>query len=99
MCEKHQKEVELLQCPVRHSNHTTTSRISAVLQSGVQRCFNSPRPTEDEINSIIWRGLPPKPSLTESRIHEGWLLQLAAIHDSVNMHDWKHRGSCFKGGK
>ena len=78
-----------------HHNQQNLSRITI----RGERCFNSPRPTEDEINSIIWRGLPPKPSLTESRIHEGWLLQLAAIHDSVNMHDWKHRGSCFKGGK
>jgi hypothetical protein len=48
---------------------------------------------------MIWRGLPPEPQTNDALIHDRWLLQLAAIHVSVNMHDWKHRASCFKGGK
>ena len=44
----------------------------------------------------MWIGLRPKPQIEDTHELDRWLLDVALIHDLVNIHDWRHRASCFK---
>ena len=80
-----------------HAACTATSRIEAALENGYQRCFGRRRLDDEEIHQLIWKGLPKKPENGRDNIQlDRWLLNLSSIHVLVNMHDWKHRNSCFK---
>ncbi len=53
---------------------------------------------EEETRQLIWKGFPPKPENATKLEIDCWLLNLSSIQLLVNMHDWKHRSSCFKTG-
>lgn len=39
---------------------------------------------------------PPKGNI---ELEDGWLLLVSSVQVAVNLHDWKHRKSCFKNGR
>lgn len=93
-------ELNLLVCSECYVTTSETDQLAKMLDHGFQRCFNRCRLTDAEVTTIIWKGLPPEPLLELSVLeHDRWLLNLAAIHLSVNLHGWKHRSSCFKNGR
>lgn len=93
------KETNSLKCSKCGITCTATDRIDAALEHGFQRCFGRPRLIESEVKELIWRGLPEKPDYEDELELDRWLLNLSSIHVLVNMHDWKHRNSCFKNGR
>lgn len=93
-------EVNSLECSVCSSVTSVSSQLEKMLDSGFNRCFSRSRLSEDEVTFLIWKGLPEEPHLVDSPLeHDRWLLQLASIHLAVNLHDWRHRSSCFKNGR
>lgn len=52
--------------------------------------------SEEEIIDLKWTGLESKPATGNENDLDTWRLQLASIQVSVNLHDWRHRISCFK---
>lgn len=92
-------ESEILQCDVCKHKCSITTKIEETLEHGFQRCFEKPRLTETEITQLMWQGLSPQPPFLPKNVHDRWLLQLASIQSVINVHDWKHRGSCFKKGQ
>ena len=94
----HAKEKNSLKCSKCSITCSVTSRIEAALENGYQRCFGRHRLTDDEVRQLIWKRLPEKPVNGDVMELDRWLLNLSSIHMLVNMHDWKHRNSCFKSG-
>lgn len=95
----HSTEKHALRCPICDSTCSVTSRIDAALENGYQRCFGRQRLTDDEVRQLIWKGIPQKPVNGDEMERDRWLLNMSSIHVLVNMHDWKHRNSCFKSGR
>ena len=92
------QEKHSLSCSKCETTCSVTSRIDAAMEHGYQRCFGRPRLTDDEVKQLIWKGLAEKPVGKDAMELDRWLLNLSSIHVLVNMHDWKHRNSCFKSG-
>ncbi len=92
-------EIDCLQCPLCEKKSTISSQLDVALVHGFNRCFGRSRLSSEEITTVIWKGLESEPSTEDTVAHDRWLLQVAAIHIEVNLHDWKHRESCFKGKK
>ena len=47
----------------------------------------------------MWKGLRQhEPTFTDME-RDLWLLDFACIQMRVNLHDWRHRKSCFKNGR
>jgi hypothetical protein len=92
-------EASALRCDTCHSCHSISQAIDAAMERGFQRCFCRPKLSPEEIQNFVWRQLRPKPAPTDEHDLDCWLLHLASIQLSVNMHDWKHRESCFKNGR
>jgi hypothetical protein len=88
-----------LKCPICQVTYTVTSRIDAALQSGYRRCFGKEQLTKKEVIDLIWLGMPLQPNAEDVNAFDRWLLHFASIQVLVNMHDWKHRSSCFKNGR
>ena len=76
-----------------------TTCIDTALDRGFYRCFGTPRLTDEQTMLLIWKGLEPKPLANEGIELDRWWLKLASIQVKVNIHDWKHRASCFKNGR
>ena len=73
-----------------------SGQIDAAFESGYQRLFSKGVPTSQERLQMVWVGLTQHSGPdSEDKLK----LDRAFIQDSVNMHDWRHRASCFKGGK
>lgn len=75
---------------------SVSSRIDAALDHGYHRCFGRPRLNTVEVIDLIFKGLPARPKNKESNEYDCWLLNLSSIQVLVNVHDRKHRKSCFK---
>jgi hypothetical protein len=89
-------ELQALQCSMCSIKSTCSDRIQIAFEHGYMRCHNKSIPNKQEILDLIWIGLWPKPQVEEPHQLDCWLLDLAIIHDLVNIHDWRHRASCFK---
>ena len=90
------QEMSSLKCSKCTTTCSSMSRIEAVLDHGFQRCFGRPRLTDGDVKQLISKGIPRKPKSNDIMELDRWLLNLSSIHVLVNMHDWKHRRSCFK---
>ena len=73
--------------------------IDTALDRGFYRCFGTPKLTDEQTMLLIWKGFEPKPLANEGIELDRWWLKLASIQVKVNIHDWKHRASCFKNGR
>ena len=93
------QELDALRCSKCSESCSVSSRIEAALEHGYQRCFGRKRLNEEEVRELIWKGLPPKPENCSAFENDRWLLNLSSVQVLVNMHDWKHRNSCFKSGR
>ena len=91
-------EPEILRCSDCGKCCSITDRLDAVLEHGYRRCFGRGKLTNDEIIDLKWRGVSLKPSTTDTANYDKWLMEVASVQCSVNLHDWKHRSSCFKSG-
>ena len=89
------KEREALHCISCCKEFSATSCLESAIESGYKR-LNLQKPTENEIKNMRFQGLRPEPEETNKLEHHRWLLDLASIQMRVNIHDWKHRASCFK---
>ena len=89
-------EIPSLRCSKCRKTCSAMSGIDAVLEHGYQRCFSRSRLNDEEVKQLIWTGLPMKPNSNDTMELDRRLLNLSSIHVLVNMHDWKHRTSCFK---
>jgi len=93
-------EAKALKCEVCGSFYSISQTIDAALERGFQRCFSRGKLTEEETRDLIWRQLRVKPPADAAVLEiDRWLLHLSSIQVLVNMHDWKHRESCFKNGR
>ena len=92
-------EAKALKCDACNSCFSITETINAALERGFQRCFGRSRLTEQETQNLVWQKLRAKPPSTDAHELDCWLLHLSSIQLLVNMHDWKHRESCFKNGR
>ena len=90
------EEPSILLCSQCRATFTISSRLSAALDHGFHRCFGRARLTDEEIIDIKWSGMPSKPAEDDVPQFERWQLLLASVQLQVNLHDWKHRSSCFK---
>ena len=92
-------EPKILNCVVCNRKFAAGECNRAALDRGFQRCFGRDSYSKEEVQLLIWKGLPVKPFEGESLACERWLLLVASIQNEVNTHDWKHRQSCFKNGR
>ncbi len=90
------EEREALRCSVCGIRSRCTDRINAALEHGYLRCYQKSRPNKEEILNLIWLGLPKQPDSTDPIENDRWLLDVAVVHGLLNIHDWRHRASCFK---
>lgn len=93
------EEIPCLSCSACLSSFTCSETVSALLEHGYQRCYGRPKLTNDEVERLFWRVLPKKPQTDDSLKRDRWLLNLASVEAAVNIHDWRHRASCFKNGR
>ena len=86
-----------LRCTSCSERCTVSGRIEEAFRSGYQRLYNKAVPSEQERLQMVWTGFEAKSgdALATARRQ----LDVAFIQDAVNSHDWRHRLSCFKGGK
>lgn len=89
-------EPAILKCQRCSSTFTISERLAAALDHGYNRCYGRVRLSEEETISLKWSGLAAKPDEDDVLAFDRWQLQLASIQLNVNLHDWKHRASCFK---
>jgi hypothetical protein len=92
-------EANALKCDACNKNYSISQTIDAAMERGFQRCFGRSKLTEEETINLVWQQLRAKPPATETLDLDCWLLHLSSIQLLVNMHDWKHRESCFKNGR
>lgn len=90
------EEPAVLHCTQCKATYTITSRLSAALDHGFKRCFGRQRLSDEEVVDIKWAGLPAKPNENDAMEYARWQLKFASVQLAVNLHDWKHRTSCFK---
>lgn len=89
-------KVPCLSCFICLSYFTCSDVITALLEHGYQRYYGRQKPTNAEVENLIWTGLPQNPRNGDLLQIDRWLLNLASIEAAVNIHDWRHRESCFK---
>ena len=92
------EEPKALFCTICKMACTISSRLNAALDHGFQRCFGRGKLNQEEVIDLKCKGLPKKPNEGNIVETQKWLLQLSSIQLDVNLHDWKHRVSCFKKG-
>ena len=68
------------------------------LKHGYNR-LNKPQPSEARIDNLIWQTIRKKEACYTKDELDHWMLDFACIQLSVNLHDWRHRKSCFKSGR
>lgn len=93
---KDEVELEALQCSVCNIKSTCSDRIQMAFEHGYMRCHKKSKPNKQQILDLMWVGLRPKPQIEDTHQLDCWILDVAVIHDLVNIHDWRHRASCFK---
>ena len=91
-------EPEILCCRLCRKCYSLSDRLDSVLEHGYRRCFGREKLSNQEIIDLKWRGVSRKPCKTDKVNYDKWLLEVASVQCSVNLHDWKHRTSCFKQG-
>ena len=89
-------EASALKCDDCKSICSISETIDAALNRGFKRCFGRSKLTPEETQNLIWQRLPSKPRTGDLMALDQWLLHLSSIQVYVNMHDWRHRESCFK---
>lgn len=93
---KDEGELEALQCSVCNIKSTCSDRIQMAFEHGYMRCNKKSKPNKQQILDLMWVGLRPKPQIEDTHQLDCWILDVAVIHDLVNIHDWRHRASCLK---
>lgn len=93
---KDEVELEALQCSVCNIKSTCSDRIQMAFEHGYMRCHKKSKPNKQQILDLMWVGLRLKPQIEDTHQLDCWILDVAVIHDLVNIHDWRHRASCFK---
>ncbi|KZR98263.1 Uncharacterized protein APZ42_006400, partial [Daphnia magna] len=88
-----------LKCDGCNNKYSITQTIDAALKRGFQCCFSRSKLTEEETINLVLQQLREKPPATDTLDLDCWLLHLSSIQLLVDMHDWKHRESCFKYGR
>ena len=92
-----QEESKLLSSLGCRRRFTITHKLDSVMEEGFQRLFGRGKLNQDEIIDLKWIGLPKRPATNGFSLeYQRWLLQVAAVQIDVNLHDWRHRSSCFK---
>lgn len=99
--DRNAEEKPSLQCPGCQSLFTATERIDSALKKGFSRCFGTDPPSAEEIIALKWNSLSKPPehlngAPNDELDYDRWL-QLAVVQRKVNVHDYRHRRSCFKG--
>ncbi len=89
-------KIPCISCSICLSYFTCFDVITALLEHGYQRYYGRKKPTNAEVENLIWTGLPQNPQNGDLLQIDRWLLNLASIEAAVNIHDWRHRESCFK---
>ena len=89
-------EEQCLICSDYHASYIYSQVIDMALERGFQRCFQRTKLTDLEVEELIWKGLPPKPNLQDNMETDRWLFNLVSIQVAVQIHDWRHRKTCFK---
>ena len=93
-------EAKALKCDNCEACISVSQTIDAALERGFQRCFNRPKLTDEETKELVYKQLRVKPLPDAEPIElDRWLLHLSSIQVLVNVHDWKHRESCFKNNR
>lgn len=88
-------ECQILLCDKCKRTVTVTQKLMSALQLGYAR-LEKPMPSDDDVDTLIWRSLREKPPVNKRDEVDLWTLDLAFIHLRVNQHDWRHRKNCFK---
>ena len=93
-------EAKALKCDKCDACYSISQSIDAALERGFQRCFNRPKLTDEETRELVYKQLRVKPLPDADPLElDRWLLHLSSIQVLVNVHDWKHRESCFKNNR
>jgi len=90
-----EEESKLLACKKCKRTCTITHQLERTMEEGFRRCFNRERLSQKEVIDLKWIGLQKRPE-TNTPEFQKWLLQVASVQIDVNLHDWRHRASCFK---
>jgi ribosomal protein L32 len=91
-------ERKILYCKSCNNKVTVGHQVQAALQQGYKR-LNQPQPSAEDVDSLIWQTLRKKEASYTKNQKDHWMLDFASIQLSVNLHDWRHRKSCFKNGR
>jgi hypothetical protein len=91
-------ERKILSCKKCNKKVSVTHQVQKALKHGYNR-LNKPQPSEAEIDNLIWQTLRKKEASYTKDELDHWMLDFACIQLSVNLHDWRHRKSCFKSGR
>lgn len=90
------EEVKLLYCAKCKETFSISEQLDQAMEDGFNR-FGVETPSRDEVIDLKWVGLPKPPNgNTANPQFQKWLLLISAIQVDVQMHDWRHRRSCFK---
>lgn len=93
-----EEEPTILCCSKCQQTFSISNRLDCVLEYGHRRCFGRGKLSNEEVIDLKWRGFCSKPNMSVKIAYDRWLLEVASVQCSVNLHDWKHRTSCFKKG-
>ncbi len=91
-------ERKILICKKCNKKVTVNNQVQAALAHGYKR-LNKPNPSEEDIDNLIWKSLRKRESYFTKDEIDLWKLDFACIQLRVNLHDWRHRKSCFKNGR
>ena len=91
-------ERKILICKKCNKKVTVNNQVQAALAHGYKR-LNKPTPSEEDIDNLIWKSLRKRESYFTKDEIDLWKLDFACIQLRVNLHDWRHRKSCFKNGR
>ena len=89
------EEEKILRCRKCETTFTITERLEDALQQGYTR-LGKEKPTNELIDNLMWSSLRKKPVSEDKNELDHWMLDFACIQMRVNLHDWRHRKSCFK---
>ena len=95
---KETKEFDVMECTFCKLTFTATFCLEQAIENGYKR-LGIEKPSETKIIQMRSEGLRPEPEEENEMEHDHWLLDLATIQLKVNLHDWKHRASCFKSAR
>lgn len=91
-------ERKILSCKECNKKVSVTHQVQKALKHCYNR-LNKPQPSQAEIDNLIWQTLRKKETCYTKDELDHWMLDFACIQLSVNLHDWRHRKSCFKTGR